>query len=153
MDKNVLSESRAFVRNMLFLDAPTLAVATIGSCAPAIPSRLVMPYSRHPVILERSQELQQGAEPNYRSVDIGQLAAMELGSAKQTLLALRNLETHAWAQAEYCLVREVGRLLGGDKELLEKWSALHISEDPAQLQTKDQLLAFLARIVLGTFRG
>jgi hypothetical protein len=110
-----------------------------------------MTPSQHQAILNRSLELERGIDPDYKPVDIHYLASLDVGSVSKTLHTLRDLETAAWAKAEYCLVRDVGRLLNGDGSLLDKWSANVVPEDPSQLQTKAQLLCFLARIIRDNF--
>lgn len=112
-----------------------------------------MTPSHHQAILNRSLELERGVDPDYQPVDIHYLASLDVGSISKTLHTLRDLETAAWAKAEYCLVRDVARLLNGDGNLLDKWSAHVVPEDPLQLHSKAQLLAFLAKIIRDNFQA
>ena len=112
-----------------------------------------MTPSHHQAILNRSLELERGIDPDYQPVDIHYLASLDVGSINKTLHTLRDLETAAWAKAEYCLVRDVGRLLNGDAPLLDKWSVYTVSQDPLHIQTKAQLLSFLAKIIRENFRS
>ena len=105
--------------------------------------------SPHQTILDRSLELDSGLDPDYTPVDIEHLASLDLGSASKALHALKDLETAAWARAEYCFVRDVSRVLRGHESVLDRYSQVTVSEDPSLLQTKAQLLAFLAKLVRG----
>lgn len=106
--------------------------------------------SPHQIILNRSLELESGKNPDYEPVEIEHLASLDLSSSSKALHALKDLETMAWARAEYCLVRDIGRVLSGDLAFLDRCTANPVPEDPFLLQTKAQVLAFLANIVLGT---
>lgn len=110
-----------------------------------------MTKSHHQAIVNRAHELEKGRDPDYRPVDIHYLASLDLGSVGKALHKLRELETTAWAKAEYCLVRDLGRLLNADVDFIAQWSTLPISKDPADLQSKAQALTFLAKIVRGSF--
>jgi len=112
-----------------------------------------MTLSHHQAILNRALELERGVDPDYQPVDVHYLASLDVGSISKTLHTLRDLETAAWAKAEYCLARDVGKLLNREAGLLDKWSVHPVSEDPAQLQTKAQLLSFLAKIIQGSLQS
>ena len=101
------------------------------------------------VILNRLRELESGLEPDYQPVKIEHLASLDLGSASRALSALKDLETMAWAKAEYCLVRDLARILDGDAEFIDRCRFLPLAEYSPSLQTKAQALATIARIIQG----
>lgn len=110
-----------------------------------------MPPSPQLAMLNRSLELARGTDPDYVPIDSHYVSSIELNSTAKAVHALSDLETAAWARAEYSLVRDVAKLLAGDRAVQERWSDVVVSQDPSLLQTKSQLMAFLAKIVSNTF--
>ena len=96
-------------------------------------------------MLNRSLELARGADPDYVPIGLHYVGGLDLATTHRAMHAFRDVETAAWARAEYCLVRDVVNLLKQDPHALDRWTLAPVPLDPTLLQTKYQLLAYLAK--------
>ena len=106
-----------------------------------------MSQSHQQAMMNRSLELARGADPDYTPVGLHYVGGLDLATTHQAMHAFREVETAAWAKAEFCMVRDIVNLLTRDPDALSRWTQVPAPRDASQLWSKYHLLAFLAKQV------
>ncbi len=104
-----------------------------------------MSLSLQQSMLNRSLELARGADPDYVPIGLHYVGGLDLTTTHRAMHAFRDVETAAWARAEYCLVRDIVSLLQRDPSALDRWGLVPAPHESTLLQTKYQLMAYLAK--------
>ena len=104
-----------------------------------------MSLSLQESMLSRSLELARGADLDYVPIGLHYVGGLDLTTTHRAMHAFRDVETAAWARAEYCLVRDIVSLLQRDLAAMDRWTLVTAPHTPALLHTKYQLLAYLAK--------